>query len=202
MLQTALLSSYFVKADSSEMTQVTLVEAGEMYHNVTHHHSYASQDCLSKLATQWYTDYSIAKKKSCGQTKATCIVENVLATKSVQLLLEDLDAAHFSIGCDAFNNGKRKFYPVTIHYFFLKEGIKEGLLYFYNDNKETNEVIAAQFCRVLVDSGLGIDRVSAYVADNAAVNLGKYKSVFQKLKHLNNRLIDMGCKCQVLQNWL
>ncbi|XP_060089771.1 uncharacterized protein LOC132568204 [Heteronotia binoei] len=191
------------KPDSSEVNQVIVAEVVEAYHGVMHHHSYASQGCTNKLLPRMLPDSGIAKKISCGWTKATNIVENILAPKSMELLLEDLDAAYFfSIGCDTSNKGNRKFFPVTVRYFSVTEGIKEGLLGFYNDDEETSEAIVAQLCSMLQDNGLSLDRVSSYVADHAAVNFGKHKSVFQKLKQLNKRLIDVGCKCHVLHNCL
>lgn len=53
-------------------------------HAVHHTHSYRSTDCSNKLAPVIFPDSEIAKKMSCGRTKATSIVTDVLAPVSVE----------------------------------------------------------------------------------------------------------------------
>uniref|UniRef100_H3A1Q2 DUF4371 domain-containing protein n=1 Tax=Latimeria chalumnae TaxID=7897 RepID=H3A1Q2_LATCH len=88
----------------------------------------------------------------------------------------------------------------TVHYFSKTEGIKYGLLDFYHDNDETSDAIAACISNIIEENGLSINCMSSYVADNASVNFGKHRSVYQKLKQLNDRMIQVGCKCHVIHN--
>lgn len=53
-----------------------------VYHSVQHAQSYRSSDCGSKLAPVIFPDSEIAKKMSCGRTKAASIVTDVLAPSS------------------------------------------------------------------------------------------------------------------------
>ena len=166
-----------------------------MYHSVSHHLSYASLDCGNKLLPKICPDSEIARKISCGRTKASSITEGVLAPKSQELLLEELKGANFfSVASDASNKGNDKFFPLAVRYFSATEGIKHGLLDFYRDYNETSAAIATHIKDILSENVLNIHNVSAYVADNASVNFGKHNSVYQKLKDINPRLIQCGCK--------
>lgn len=42
--------------------------------------------------------------------------------------------------------------------------------------------------------------ISAYTADNASVNYGKYNSVFQKLKADNSGIIKANCMAHIVHN--
>ena len=118
-------------------------------------------------------------------------------------MLEELKGANFfSVASDASNKGNNKFFPLAVRYFSATEGIKHGLLDFYRDYNETSAAIATHIKDILSENGLNIHNVSAYVADNASVNFGKHSSVYQKLKDINPRLIQCGCKCHVIHNCL
>uniref|UniRef100_A0A8C4Y930 HAT C-terminal dimerisation domain-containing protein n=2 Tax=Gopherus TaxID=38771 RepID=A0A8C4Y930_9SAUR len=198
--RTPQIAPFFTKKDAPQVNLVTAAEIGEIYHGVVHHLSYASQ-CGNNMLPRFLPDSEIARKMSCGRTKATSITENVLAPKSQELLLNDLElAGFFSVGSDASNKGNRKFFPITVRYFSKTEGIKYGLLDFYRDNDETSEAIAARISNIIEENGLNINCVSSYVADNASVNFEKHRSVYQKLKQLNDRIIEVGCKCHVIHN--
>ena len=45
-----------------------------------------------------------------------------------------------------------------------------------------------------------MSQISAYSADNAAVNYGINVSVYQKLKTLNSKIYKANCKCHILHN--
>ena len=145
----------------------------------------------------------ILKLREKSHAKASSITEGVLAPKSQELLLEELKGANFfSVATDASNKGNNKFFPIAVRYFSATEGIKHGLLDFYRDYNETSAAIATHIKDIMSENGLNIHNVSAYVADNASVNFGKHNSVYQKLKDINPRLIQCGCKCHVIHNCL
>ena len=53
---------------------------------------------------------------------------------------------------------------------------------------------------VLRENKLVIEHVSAFSADNAAVNYGKNFSVYQKLKEQCPKIVKANCKCHILHN--
>ncbi|XP_054834912.1 uncharacterized protein LOC129329386 [Eublepharis macularius] len=180
---------------------VTAAELGQVYHSIVHHLSYASQACAYKSLSRILPDSEVARKMSCGRTKATSIAESVLAPKSQELLLKDLEEVpFFSVGSDAFNKGNKNFFPVTVRYFSATEGIKHGLLDFYTES--TSDSIASQISTILQENGLSVNRMSSYMIDNASVDFGKHWSVFQDLKQLNGGLIQVGCMGHVIHNCL
>ena len=109
-------------------------------------------------------------------------------------------AGFFPIGSDASNKGNKKLFPVTVRYFSRTEGLKDGLLDFYNDNDETSQAIADQLKTIIEGNELNLKYVSSYSADNASVNYGKHPSLFQKLKQQNNNIVPANCNCDVMNN--
>ena len=92
--------------------KVTAAEITSVYHTVQHSQSYRSNDCGNKLAQTIFPDSEIAKKMSCGRTKAASIITDVLAPASVESCLTELETpvvlgdkiAHtpfFSVASDA-----------------------------------------------------------------------------------------------------
>ncbi|KAJ0174761.1 hypothetical protein K1T71_009869 [Dendrolimus kikuchii] len=75
-------------------------------------------------------------------------------------------------------------FPVTVQWFSIRDGLKQGLLDFYQDPIETSEAIKTQLCKVLQENSLSLSSVSSFSADNASVNYGIHNS----------------CKCLILHN--
>jgi len=49
-------------------------------------------------------------------------------------------------------------------------------------------------------SGLDMNKVSAHAADNASVNYGKHKGVYQKMKCFENKVIAATFLARILRN--
>ncbi|XP_015263080.1 PREDICTED: uncharacterized protein LOC107107313 [Gekko japonicus] len=193
--------TFFNKPNFSQEDMVTAAEVGQVYHSIVHHLSYASQACAYKTLSRILPDSVVARKMSCGRTKATSIAESVLAPKSRELLLKDLEVApFFSIASDASNKRNKKFFPVTVRYFSVTEGIKHGLLDFYNEL--TSDSIATRIAIILQENGLSVSRVASYMIDNASVDFAKHWAVFQDLKQLNDGLLQVGCIGRIIHNCL
>ncbi|CAM4600073.1 unnamed protein product [Leuciscus chuanchicus] len=109
---------------------------------------------------------------SCGRTKATSIVTDVLAPVSVEKL----------------------------RYWTPELGLKNRVVDFYEDSAETSESIHRQITNKLKENGLRLEMISAYTADNASVNYGKFKSVYQKLKADNAGITKANCMAHVVHN--
>ena len=167
--QTKAISSFMVTKSSQD--KVTVAELASTYHSVRHGHSYLSTDCANKLNAKIFNDSEIATKMSCGRTKTEALVENVLAPFSQQRLTADLEKSqYFSVCSDASNSGHTKVFPYTVQYFSPSEGVKYGLLDFYEDSDETSDAIFKQIVSITEHNGLSLDKISAYGADNASVN--------------------------------
>ncbi|MGH0141386.1 UNVERIFIED_CONTAM: hypothetical protein FKN15_073639 [Acipenser sinensis] len=70
------LSNFFVKKNTEEEDSVIASEISLVYHGVTHHHSYLSQDCGNKLYAKVFPDSKITKKLYCGRTKIYTNMKN------------------------------------------------------------------------------------------------------------------------------
>ena len=152
-----LFQVFFVKKNTAEENKVVLSELVATYHGVVHHHSCASQDCGNKLLSKLCPDSSIASKISCGRTKATSYVENILGPKAKEICVIDLKSAgFFGIGSDASNKGNKKLFPITVRYFSRSEGLKDRLLDFYHDNDETSTAIASKVKEIIEDNELSL----------------------------------------------
>ncbi|CAM4725598.1 unnamed protein product [Leuciscus chuanchicus] len=191
-----------------------LAEVTSVYHTVLHATSYRAGVCGTKLAPTIYPDSDIAKRMACGRTKAEAIVTDVLAPTSVEDCLKVLrrplneqreatTKAHtpfFSVASDASNHGTTKLFPLSVRYWTPDLGVQTKVLDFYDDSDETSVAIHNQIVTKLEENGLGLDMISAYSADNASLNYGRYNSVFQKLKENNNCILNANCVAHIVHN--
>ena len=200
-----LIMSFLPKTNSPDDVKVAIIELSQIYHGLKHIHSYCSIDCGMKINSLLYFDSTIGKKIHCGRTKAEAIVENILAPKSIQVVLDELGinngkAIPFSLANDASNKGNRKMFPIAVQYFHLEKGIQNRIIDFYEDSDETSEAIATRLLNCLQECKLDLSNVSSYSADNASVNYGKNKSVYKKLSDLNPKILKSNCNCHVVHN--
>ncbi|CAM4725705.1 unnamed protein product [Leuciscus chuanchicus] len=151
---------------------------------------------------------------ACGRTKAEAIVTDVLAPTSVEDCLKVLrrplneqreatTKAHtpfFSVASDASNHGTTKLFPLSVRYWTPDLGVQTKVLDFRDDSDETSVAIHNQIVTKLEENGLGLDMISAYSADNASLNYGRYNSVFQKLKENNNCILNANCVAHIVHN--
>jgi hypothetical protein len=155
-----------------------------------------------------YSDSAIAKKTSCGRTKAEAIVTDVLCPKSVQQICDELTSddcmmpMNFSIATDASNVKNRKMFPVCLQYFTIESGICNRLLDFVELNDEHSAPVAKMMLKSLSDNNLDIKHVSSYAADNASVNYGVRKSVLTALQKENSKILKANCNAHVSHNTL
>ncbi|XP_036973568.1 uncharacterized protein LOC119030243 [Acanthopagrus latus] len=106
----------------------------------------------------------------------------------------------FSVASDASNHGTTKLFPLSVRYWTPELGVQTKVLDFYEDNDETSAAINYQIVTKLKESGLELDRISAYSADNASLNYRRYNSVFQKLKENNNYILKANCVAHIVHN--
>jgi hypothetical protein len=156
-----------------------------------------------KLDPVLFPDSSISRKLSCGRTKSEALVENVLAPKSVETVVEDLSskAKFFSLSTDASNMKNRKLFPVCVQYFCV-DGIHKKLLDFVEQNDESSAEVADMLTTSLSTHGLNIEHLVGFSADNASVNYGCRKSVYTALQSLNPNIVKANCNAHIVHNTL
>lgn len=203
------MQSFFIKPNDPQLDKISAAEVTSIYHAVQHAHSYRSTDCNNKLAPVIFPDSEIAKKIACGRTKAASIVTDVLAPVSVEKCLLELTSPvlagethtpFFSVASDSSNHGSTKLFPLAVRYWTPGLGLRNRVLDFYEDSSETSESIHRQITNKLKENGLRLEMISAYTADNASVNYGKYNSVYQKLKADNASIIKANCMAHIVHN--
>lgn len=102
-----------------------------------------------KFNQKMYSDSETVTKLSCGRTKTTAIVQNMLAPFSVELLRKEMGNSFFSVAIDASNKGNRKPFPVCIRNFNPNLGLQDSLLDFYDDGNETSSAICEKLKQVM-----------------------------------------------------
>ncbi|KAL0192020.1 hypothetical protein M9458_010316, partial [Cirrhinus mrigala] len=162
--------------------KVTAAEVTSVYHTVQHATSYRAGDCGTKLAPTIYPDSDIAKRMACGRTKAEAIVTDVLAPASVEDCLKVLRRP-LNEQREATTKAHTPFFSVASD----------------ASNHGTTKLFPLSTTK-LEENGLGLDMISAYSADNASLNYGRYNSVFQKLKENNNCILKANCVANIVHN--
>jgi hypothetical protein len=105
-----------------------------VFHNVKHVLSYNSFNCHSKLVHTIFEDGNIAKKFSCGCTKASTITLNVLGPFAHQRSVDGMKkSGYFSVSFDVSNMRNIKTYPCKVQYFSTENGVCQKILDFYED---------------------------------------------------------------------
>lgn len=183
---------------------MTAAEVAHVYHTVKHGLSYNSADCAFKLTTQTLSDSNIAKKMSCGRTKAEAVVKDVLSPKAIEAVIKQLkrdgNPLPFSLHTDASNKSNRKMFPLAVQFFTPENGIVNKVIDFVENPDESAEGIVRSIQSSLDNIGLSLDHVSAFSADNANGNYGVHNSVFTKLKELNCEILRGNCHAHIIHN--
>jgi len=198
------VDKFFVKKHTKEEDLVTATEIAHIYHSVKHHHSYNSLDCSMKLNSKLYDDSKIAPKISCGRTKSTAIVCNVLGKEALQIVLNDLKhhdpPLFFCLQIDASNRKNMKMFPLSVQYFNKEYGLRTYLVDFFENADESADGMFECLKNSMSNLGLNWQKVSSFSADNANCNFGNNKSLFQNIKKLNENVIKANCHAHIIHN--
>ncbi|KAL0172913.1 hypothetical protein M9458_033224, partial [Cirrhinus mrigala] len=196
-----LVSSFFKKQDDSMYNKIAAAELTSVFHCVTHQQSYRSLDCAMKLTPKLYSDSGIAKLVSCGRTKAEALVTNVLAplASDFSQCLESKDI-FFSISTDASNKGNVKTFLISVRFWTPEQGIQNRVLDFSEQAAESADAVTDTLLNKLKEHKLSISNISAYSADNAAVNFGRKHSIYQNLKKINSKILPANCPAHIIHN--
>ena len=196
-----LVSSFFKREDDSMYNKIAAAELTSVFHCVTHQQSYRSLDCAMKLTPKLYSDSAIAKHICCGRTKAEALVTNILAplASDFSQSLESKDM-YFSIATDASNKGNVKTFPISVRFWTPEQDIQNRVLDFFEQAAESADAVTATLLQKLAEHKLSIHNVSAFSADNAAVNYGRKHSIYQNLKQQNSKILPANCPAHIIHN--
>ncbi|CAH0558668.1 unnamed protein product [Brassicogethes aeneus] len=200
---TSTITHFFTSSlNEEESDKVMASELTCVYHSVKHHLSYNSMDCILKLDKIIYNDSKIAKKVSCGRTKAEMLVNEVLAPRSIEEVLQvlNLNKCFFSVQTDASNIKNRKFFPLSIQYFTKDVGIQNKILDFIESADETAQGMFDMIAKSLSNLGVDLKYCSCFSADNTNANFGQNKSLFKKLKDVNKEILKANCHAHIVHN--
>uniref|UniRef100_A0A6Q2Y727 DUF4371 domain-containing protein n=1 Tax=Esox lucius TaxID=8010 RepID=A0A6Q2Y727_ESOLU len=192
------------RVDDSMYNKIAAAELTSVFHCVTHQQSYKSLDCAMKLTPKLYSDSAIAKHICCGRTKAEALVTNILAplASDFSQSLESKDM-YFSIATDASNKGNVKTFPISVAVQgggTPEQGIQNRVLDFFEQAAESADAVTATLLQKLAEHKLSIHNVSAFSADNAAVNYGRKHSIYQNLKQHNSKILPANCPAHIIHN--
>lgn len=126
--------------------------------------------------------------------------ESLLSSSHLCVCVSTAHMPFFSVASDASNHGTTKLFPLSVCYWTPDLGVQTKVLDFYDDSDETSAAIPNQIVTKLEENGLGLDMISAYSADNASLNYGRYNSVFQKLKENNSCILKANCVAHIVHN--
>ncbi|KAL3976494.1 toll-like receptor 1 [Sarotherodon galilaeus] len=182
------LDQFVVHQATAEADMVTAAEVTHIYHTVKHGLSYNSADCALKLTVRTLNDSSIAKKMSCGRTKAEAVVTDLLSPKAIEEVIKKL------------KSGKSEDVSLGLAVFTPEAGVVNKILDFVEIPDESAEGIVKIIQSSLENVGLSLDQVSAFSADNANVNYGIHNSVFTKLRETNSEILRGNCHAHIVHN--
>lgn len=184
--------------------KVAAAEATFVFHTVKHAHSYNSADCSSSLFSTMFSDSKTAGEFKCARTKCTRIALKVLGKQSQNIIINDITSNNlpYSVATDASNKGNIKMFPLVLRNFLKTEGTKTKLLSFYECAEEKSVTIANSMIEKLKPTGINVNQIIAFGADNSNVNFGRHQSVYTELKKTNSNILGMGCLCHVLSNFI
>lgn len=113
------INTFFVTQHTKLEEKILMAESTLAFHTVKHHYSYKSSDCSNEVFKEIFNDSEVASKISSAHTKTEAIVNNVLATHTLEILLERITDVPFIVICtDGSNHGATKMFPVVIHSIF------------------------------------------------------------------------------------
>ena len=107
---------------------------------------------------------------------------------------------------DASNHNKVKLFPAVIRFFSAKVGVRVHFLDLRLLPSETTQQILNFICSCLEESGLRMENIASFYADNAPVNFGGWhqtgkNNAFNRLQEQTCvHLIPIGCPAHILHN--
>lgn len=182
--------------------KVTAIEVAHIFHAIKHNQSYNALDCLMKFVPDAFSDSSLAKKISCGRTKAEIITKNVLAPYFLSKVIDRLkeEDAFFSIQTDASNRKNQKMFPLSVSYFTKEDGINFKILDFFENPDESSAGMFSSLSSSLSTLKLKVCNIAGFGADNTNANFGSKNSLYVKFQETNNLIVKSNCHAHIINN--
>lgn len=201
----SVMETYITKPETDD--NIRAAEGAIAFHTVNHHMSFNSLNCTNSLNKELFSESNTAKKMSCNRTKATAIINNVLAPLSTTELMNNFQSIAFvSVSTDASNHGSIKLFPIIIQYFdYRANGITSKLLEIETAANETSDTITGLIIKQLKKFNI-LSKCIAFSGDNCNTNFGGRQrsgtnNVFTKLKsQLQSNIIGVGCSAHIINN--
>lgn len=193
------MTSFFSSSNSSEQA----VTNAEMLFNkfiVEHNLPMSAFDHAGDLFRQMFPDSNIAKKFSCGRSKAGAITK-YLAGEMSQATLERMAKGPFSLATDGSNDGGAgQLYPIVVRTFDEEKGkVMTDLVEIKtSEGASTGENIFNILDRCLEDNKVSWEKCLAFSCDNASVMTGIHKGVSAFIHGKNPEVYINGCPCHLL----
>ena len=134
----------------------------------------AVADQASRLFKSMFPDSQIAKKITCGRTKASPVLNDAIAEELKEILVTKLKVAPFSIATDDSNDtGLEKMNPMTMKLFDINSHkVQQRFLDMCTTNSGTADEIFQKMNNVFKENDLTWNQCVGLSVDNTAVNLG------------------------------
>lgn len=153
-------------------------------------------------------------KFSCARTKVKAGIQNVIAVWIDGIIKAEISTVSFGvISCDASNHGAIKLLPVLFRYCFIADtgqiSIKTVILDIHDLKNETAGTVSKALDESTKKYSLE-RKVTAFLADNAAVNFGLIDSEKKTLSNehamyeakLQRKISPLVCAAHILSNAL
>lgn len=196
------VTQFFQKSNTVNM-EMAAREGMWVYHSIKANHSFASNDCSSKIIKTVFG----MPKFSCARTKSERIATHVFAPYIQNEIQSQLGQCNFiSLSTDASNHGAVKMFPVIVRYFSVSSGVNVKLLNFTAEKGETSEIIYNLLESTSKSYNI-LEKTIAFCADNAPVNFGGItrggsNNVLHRLQQVKPNIIGIGCVAHIVHNAL
>ncbi|KAK7918869.1 hypothetical protein WMY93_010153 [Mugilogobius chulae] len=111
-----------------------------------------------------------------------------------------MEANQDAPGSDEPTAKKKRICKYREEFWTPEHGLQNRVLDFYEQADESADAVTDMLMKKLEEHNLNIQNVSAYAADNAAVNYGKRHSIYQNLKQQNKKIIPANCPAHIIHN--
>lgn len=193
------ISNFFPSAKENNDLKTTKAEASLVDLIVKKNLPMAVADDITKFVTSSFPDSEIAKKFSCGRTKASAIA-NHLATGVKSNLIERMRNQPFTMSTDGSNDSDSKLFPIVIRSFDEDAGeVRSDVLSVPNCKEAaTGKNIFELMNSELIAANIPWQNCLGLGSDNASVMSGHKNGVIAFIKEKHPSACLMGCVCHLI----
>ena len=160
----------------------------------------AVEDQASRLFKSMFPDSQIAKKTTCGRTKASKVLNDAIAEDLKENLVTKRRVAPFSIAIDSSNDTgleKMKIFMTVKLFEINSHKIQRKFLDMCTTNSGTADEICKKMSDVSKESDLTWSQCLGLSVDNTTVNLGTRNGLKAKILQENENSYVVGCRCHI-----